>query len=216
MSPSAAPQTKQDWIERIEPLLHESLDELSERITSAAPIQRWLQEASFEAARDLQGAGDMQAQAQAQAWLMDDLADTFPELLQAVEELTDGHAQLDLNWRPLAPGYTRINVSFGGDFEVDFFWRLPDRDPEHIQSLFATLRDRLPKGTPFPNRPNQVTALVIHEGQRIGVRLFDHLSEAQKRWQTVTLLTPQGDSIEKLSPEDATTRLVQFFADTAG
>ncbi len=206
------PQTKADWIDRIEPLLNDSLEDVSERITSAAPVQRWLQEASFEAARDLGGASDMQAQAQAHAWMRDDLEATFPALVAAVDELTEGCGSLSLSWRPLQPSYSRVHITFDRDFEVDLFWRFSALDANQAQALLRQLRNNLPKGTPFPNRPNKATALAAHAGRSTGVRLLDYASETQKRWQTITLLPHDHEPIEKLAPTDAVDRLLRLLA----
>lgn len=205
--------TQDEWTARIEPVLHQSLEDVSERITSAPPIQRWLQEASFKAAEGWAGTAGMQARAAAHARMLDDLHTTFAPLVDAVEALTFGYGHLDLNWRPLAPNYSRVYVAFDRDFEVDLFYRLVSVDPETAREVLAILREALPAGEPFINRPNEATALVARKGRSVGVRLQDHRDEKQTRWQSVILFPERDDPIKNIDVSALPRRLVQLMAD---
>lgn len=211
MTPPPDPPTKAEWIARIEPVLSESLEEVSERITSAASIQRWLQKASFEAAKGWADASNMQGQAAAHARMLDDLKTTFEPLTTAVGELTAGYGHLDLSWRPLAPNYSRVHIAFDRDFEVDLFCRLESPDPEALQQIIQTIRAALPASEPFPNRPNEATGLVAREDRCVGVRIRDHMNEEHKRWQSVILFPETGDPIKNLDLSDAVRELARLF-----
>jgi len=209
----APPSTKADWKAHIEPYLSTSLREVSDTITRTDVVQAWLHDASMEAAEGLGGVSGMQGEMQGYMHMMDALEDRFPELLAAVDELTDGCGEVDLHWRPMNPNFSRVKVTFDCDFTVKLFVRLEDLTPEAARSALHTVADALPDGDPFPNRPNTVTGLVAHDGSCLGVRIRDHLGEeGQGRYRTVTLLSEDRDDIENQSMDDAAHRLRQLLA----
>lgn len=206
-------RSKEDWKARIEPHLSTSLRDVSDAITRTDEVQKWLHDASMEAAEGLGDVTGMQGEMQGYLRMMNALEDRFPELLAAVDELTDGCGQVDLHWRPLNPNFSRVQVTVDRDFTAKLFVRLGEPTPEAAQSALHTVADALPEGDPFPNRPNTVTGLVVHDGSCLGVRIREHLAEeGQGRYRTVTLLPDDRDAIENLSLEDAARRLHQLLA----
>ena len=209
----AAPRTKEDWKVRIEPHLSTSLRDVSDAITRTEVVQEWLHDASMDAAEGLGGVSGMQGEMQGYMRMMNALEDRFPELLAAVDELTDGCGQVDLHWRPMNPNFSRVKVTFDRDFTVKLFVRMDALTPEAAQSALHTVADALPDGDPFPNRPNTVTGLVAHDGSCLGVRVREHLGdEGQGRYRTVTLRPKDRDDIENLSVDDAGRYLRQRLA----
>jgi hypothetical protein len=207
----SAPLTQDEWIDRLRPLLHTSLDEVSERITSHPSIQSWLHDASFEAAQGLGGMPSMQAEAQAYGRMLDGLKEHFPALVAAVDELTHNCGQLDLHWRPLEPNYSRIYIRFDRAFDIDLCYPLPSISREALAGALRAVRDALPRGAPFPNRPNTVTGLVVHTGTDVGVRYTDRIGDEGQRWRRVTLLAPPRDPLNGLDDEQAIEALMQYF-----
>lgn len=209
----ASPRSKKDWKALIEPHLSTSLREVSDAITRNDVVQDWLHEASMEAAEGLRDASGMQGEMQGYMRMMNALEDRFPELLAAVDELTEGCGSVDLHWRPMNPNFSRVKITFDRGFTVKLFVRLDAPTPEAAHSAIGTVTDALPKGDPFPNRPNTVTGLVAHDGSCLGVRVREHLGEeGQGRYRTVTLLPEDRDDIENLSTDDAARQLLQLLA----
>jgi len=192
-----------DWKDRIAPHLSSSLQTVSEQITRTEGVQAWLQEASMRAAEGLGQTDGMQAEMQGYMRMMDDLEAHLPNLVTAVADLTDGCGSLDLHWRPLAPNYSRLYITFDRDYKVTLFCRLSACTAEAARSALDTVAGALPEGDPFPGRPNDVTGLVAHDGRALGVRLKEHLADEGGRYRTVTLLPPDGDSLDPLPPADA-------------
>lgn len=209
--------SKEQWKERIRPHLSSSIQEISDAITNQAALQSWLHEASFEAADGLGKMHAMQAEAMGHMRMMDDLESTFPELVDAVDELTSGFGTLDLQWRPLTPNFSRLRISFSPDYEVNVFVRLGGTSPSDAVEVIETLRAALPKGEPFPNRPNERTALAVLGDTSLGVRLSEHAAAEGNRRQTVTLLPPGAKPAENLSPPQAVDGIARYFtAETGG
>lgn len=209
MPPSAL--SKDEWLERLRPLLTESLDALSEKLTSHPSIQLWLHEASFDAAQGLSGMPDMQAQAQAYGHMLDSLEERFPALVEAVQEMTHGCGSLDIHWRPLEPNYSRVYLAFHRPFDVDICCPLDGVTREAIDEAFRAVEQALPASTPFPNRPNTATGLVVHQQTGVGVRFTDRLTENDRRLRRVTLLAPDREPLENASPADAATALLHYL-----
>lgn len=205
--------SKEDWKARIKPHLSTSLREVSDALTRTDVVQQWLHDASLEAAEGLGGVSGMQGEMQGYMRMMNALEDRFPNLLDAVDELTEGCGTVDLHWRPMNPNFSRVEIAFDCDFTVKLFVRIETLSPKATRSALATVADALPGGEPFPNRPNTVTGLVSHDGTCLGVRLREHLSEdGQDTYRTVTLLPDTRDNIENLSESDAADRLRQLLA----
>jgi len=210
--PMASSLSKDDWKARIEPHLSTSLRDVSEALTRTDVVQDWLHDASMEAAEGLGDVSGMQGNMQGYMRMVDALEDRFPELLEAVDELTEGCGQVDLHWRPMNPNFSRVKVAFDRDFTVDLFVRVADPTTEAARSAIETVAAALPEGDPFPNRPNTVTGLVGYDGSCLGVRVREHLGEdRQRRSRTVTLLPKDRDDIENLSLEDAARPLLQVL-----
>lgn len=183
-----------------------------EKITSEGHVQRWLQRASFEAAQGLTAANHLQAEAQAHARLLDDLTDTFPALVDAVRELTDGCGTLDLRWRPLNPNYSRIEVDFGRSFDIDVFYRCDTLDDDTIRDALKRIHGALPKSDPFPNRPQTATGLVAHDGEAVGFRWSKRLNDEGKEWLTGTILPASGETIDNIRPGSAPKALMNALS----
>lgn len=210
MSPSPS---EEDWKARIEPHLSTSLRAVSDAITRTEVVQAWLQEASLEAAEGLGDVSGMQGNMQGYMRMMNALEDRFPELLEAVDELTEGCGQVDLHWRPMNPNFSRVEVAFDRDFAVELFVRVADLTPEAARSTVEAVAEALPEGAPFPNRPNTVTGLAAYDGSCLGVRVQEHLGEGQQgRYRTVTLLPEDRDDIENLTVAESADRLLQVLA----
>jgi hypothetical protein len=209
MAPSSL--SKDEWVDRLRPLLTESLDELSERLTSHPSIQSWLHEATFEAAQGLQGMADMQAQARAHGRMLDSLTHRFPALVNAVEAMTHGCGSLDIHWRPLEPNYSRVYIGFNRSFDVDLCYPIEDLSEAAIEKAFQAVENALPSSTPFPNRPNTETGLVVHDGTGVGVRYSDRVTENDRRLRRVTLLAPDREPLENAAPSDAAAALLRYL-----
>ena len=203
-----------EWKDRIAPHLSTSLQTVSEQITRTEGVQTWLQEASMRAAEGLGQTSGMQAEMQGYMRMMDDLEAHLPNLVTAVDDLTDGIGSLDLHWRPLSPNYSRLYITFDRDYTLSLFCRLSKCTADAAQDVLDTIGEALPEGDPFPGRPNDVTALVAHDGRALGVRLKEHLAEEGGRYRTVTLLPDNGDAVEQLSPPDAVTKIRRRLCDT--
>lgn len=209
--PLPASPSPSAWKDRIGPLLTTSLRDTSERITSHPSVQAWLHEASFAAAQTMAGTTGIQAQARAYRHMIDQLEEHFAPLAEAVRELTDGCGRLDLHWRPLEPNYSRIYIDFGRDFDVDVFCRLTALTPDEAERALQTVRAALPRGAPFPKRPNTATGLVSYDGSCIGLRFVDRLDEHGGRQRRVILLPYDREPAENLRENEAVRMLIGLF-----
>lgn len=205
------PPSQDEWKQRIGPLLSTSLREASERITSHPSVQSWLHEASFEVTHAMRGGSDMQGQAQAHGRMLDALEARFAPLVAAVQALTEGCGRLDLHWRPLEPNYSRIYIDFGRGYTVDVFYRLDALTPDEAHQALHVVKTALPRGEPFPNRPNTATGLAGHAGTCIGIRYSDQLDEQGARRQRITLLPPDGEPVKHRAEERAARALLDLF-----
>ncbi len=200
--------TKNDWKDRIAPALSTSLQTVSETIMNTKAVQNWLRGASTEAAAGLGQSPGMQAEMQGYMRMMDDLEAELPELIAAVEELTEGCGSVDLEWRPLQPNLSRLYVNFDRDFTVQLFVRLSECTTDAARESITTVADALPKGEPFPNRPNTITGLVAHDGETVGVRVEERLREDDTGTsRSVTLLSQNQEPLDKLELSAAARRL---------
>lgn len=201
--------TKSEWKDRIQPHLHRSLQDVSDVITSAPPVQSWLHEASFEAVEGLAEMHPMQAEAMGHMRMLDDLRDTFPALVDAINELTSGYGSLDIHWRPLTPNFSRVTVSFDREYSVEAFIRLNDATPSAGQRAVDRLRDTLPKGDPFPNRPHEVTGLLVYRDIPLGLRLHDRVTDTGRE-VSATLFPEDARPVETL-PLNVVPRAIADF-----
>jgi hypothetical protein len=165
----------------------------------------------MEAADGLGQMSGVQGEMMGYMHMMDDLEDTLPNLLEAVADLTDGCGTVDLHWRPLQPNFSRLYVDFDRDFTAKLFVRLDGCTRDAARDAIQAVAAALPKGEPFPNRPNTVTGLVAHNGVGVGVRVNEHLREDRSTTHSVTLL-PNGEStLENLAAGDAARELLQLL-----
>jgi hypothetical protein len=200
-----------DWKARIAPHLSTSLQTVCEKITQTEAVQSWLYTASMEAADGLGQMSGVQGEMMGYMRMMDDLEDTLPNLLKAVTDLTDGCGTVDLHWRPLQPNFSRLYVDFDRDFTTKLFVRLDDCTQDAARNVIQTVAAALPKGEPFPNRPNTVTGLVAHDGVGVGVRVSEHLREDRSTTHSVTLLPDDQSPLENLAAGDAARELLQLL-----
>ena len=204
--------TKDDWKERIRPHLGTSIREASDRITQAQPIQSWLHEASFEAARGVSEMQGMQAEAMGYMHMIQDLEATFPELVAAVEELTDGTGSLDLDWRPLTPNFSRVTIDFDWEKDVKVFLRLTECTRDAARSVLDAVADALPKSEPFPKRPNTATGVVARDGRALAVQAAQSRETQEASPDlTFTLLPKDRSPLEDVDRTRAARALVQYF-----
>jgi hypothetical protein len=201
--------SKEDWKTRLAPHLSTSLQTVSDKIMQTEAVQSWLKRASTEAVEDIGPTSGMQGEVQGYMRMMDALNEELPNLVAAIDELTDGCGQLDLDWRPLQPNLSRLYVDFNRDYSVSVFERLNDCTMDSTRTAVATVEGALPEGDPFPNRPNSVTGLIAHEGRAIGTRIKEHLSENRQTYRSVTLLPPDDAPIQNLSLTEAAQHLVR-------
>jgi hypothetical protein len=190
-APDPSTYTTADWIDRLRPALETSVAAVGEAITSASVVQAWLRTASFEAAREVAQMQGPQAEAMAYMRLLDDFHDAFPDLLDAVSELTAGCGSLDIDWRPLAPGYTKVLLTFEVDYNVKAFRRLDDPSPDALRAALQAVAEALPKGSPYPNRPHEVAGLLAVRDRCLPVLVREYLREEDRRARTVVL--PEAD-----------------------
>lgn len=166
----------------------------------------------MEAAEDLGHTSGMQGEMQGYMRMRNALEDRFPELIEAVEDLTEGCGHLDLHWRPLHPTYSRLYIDFGKDYSVDVFYRLADRSHDAAKQALEAVSQHLPEGTPFPNRPNTVTGLLALQGYCLGIRVKEYISEnTQHRYRSVTLFPPDQSPLEGLSVEETPSQIVDLL-----
>lgn len=210
MTAPASSLSTDDWIERLRPAFDDSLDAVSDRITSQAAVQRWLHDASFDAAASVAQYDGMQAEAMGYMHMVDDLEAQFPALVDAVRTLTDGCGTLDLNWRPLTPNFSRVYVDFRRDFTVKAFTRLDAPTREAAERAVQHVARRLPAGSPYPNRPHVVTGIVSCGGRCVGVRVKKHLGEGGATYHTVTLFPPNAPETDALRPGEAVQWLLRY------
>lgn len=200
--------TKADWKDRIAPHLSTSLQTVSETITQTKAVRTWLRTASTKAAEGLGDLSGMQGEMQGYMRMMNDLEDELPALMAAVDELTEGCGRVELHWRPLHPDFSRLYVDFDRDYDVELFVRLSGCTDDDARDAVAAVADALPKGEPFPNRPNVTTGLVAHDGTGVGVRVNEHLRDDRSgTYHSATLLPPDQTAIENLGLSDAPRRL---------
>lgn len=207
---------KPAWKERIAPALTRSMQEVRERITNERHVQSWIRTASYEAAMSIGDPSDMQAEAQAYGHMMDSLKDTFPELDEAVRELTQECGALDIQWRPLSPEYTSIYIDFGTDYRVDVFCNLKAASPDETRRALDTAAAALPKSQPFPRRPNEATGVVALDGRCVGVRAVDRHPGDSKPRRTYTLLPPGSEPEKDLPTAEAANRIVTHLTPDPG
>ena len=214
MPDSSTSPTKAQWKSQLAPLLSVSLREAGECITQAPSVQKWLHTASFEAAEGLGQMDATQAEAEGYWRMMEGLKQRFPELVAAVEELTDGCASLDIHWRPLAPNFTRLYLRTTGDRDCDLVVRLPETTAPAVRTVLQAIVRALPDGTPFPNRPHEATGMVVYNGHCLTVRVREHRGkEGTGSRHTVVLF--QGDASSDPLSMDAAIQHIQAFAQAA-
>ena len=199
-----------DWMDRVRPHLSRSMQDASDAITNTARIQSWIHEASFKAVEGMGQMHAMQAEAMGHMRMLDDLHDTFPNLVEAVETLTNGYGSLDIHWRPLTPNFSRIRVTFNRSYNVHTFFELDGHTSSDTQEVLEMMADTLPKGAPFPRRPHEVTALVVYRDVPLGVRLREHLVD-DARMKKVTLLPDNAKPAEDLPWSIAHRAMADFF-----
>lgn len=209
----SSPQSKRDWKSLIEPYLSVSLREASDAITRTKPVQTWLQRAATEAAQGLGNVSGVQGQLEGYSQMMNALEDDLPELLDAVSELTEGCATLNLHWRPTNPNFSRLYIDFEQDISVSVYVELSNPSPEQARKAIETVADALPEGAPFPNRPNTVTGMVGLDDVCVGVRVSERLGDDnESTYRFVTLLPSNRNDIENLTPDSAPDPLLRVLS----
>lgn len=144
--------------------------------------------------------------------MRNDLESALPNLVEAVNELTQGFGSLDLHWRPLRSNYSRLYIDFDREYTVHVFLQLSDCRRESAHETLDRVAEALPRGDPFPNRPSTVTGLVVHEGRGVGVRFKHHLrDEGSGTYYSVTLLPTGTSTIENLDVPEAARRLLRLL-----
>ena len=205
------PLSKDEWQQHIKPLLERSLRQVQRAITNERHVQSWIRTASFEAAMGIRNPADVQAEANAYRHLLDDLNDTFPELVEAVGELTDGCGTLDVNWRPLSPEYTSLYINFGADYKVNIFCKLRAAVPKEARRALDLLARALPPSEPFPKRPNKAAGLLSLDNRCLGVRLFERHPGDEKPHRSVTLQLDRQEPVRDLTPAEAPAQIIDLL-----
>jgi len=207
--------TTDEWKEHIAPHLSPSLERAGEVIMQTQAVQSWLRRAAAEAAEGLGRGSGLKAEMQGYARMKADLEEHLPNLVAAVEALTEGCGTLDLDWQPHQPNRSRLYVSFDRDYSVQLFCRLADCTSEAAREALSTVADALPDGEPFPNRPNEVTGLVARHGTGVGVRVREHRRpDGAGTTRRATLLPPSRNDRESLSRAEASRQLRQLLCST--
>lgn len=207
--------TIDEWKKRIAPHLSTSLERTSEAIMQTKAAQAWLRRAASDVAEDLAPQHGLQTEMQGYAHMKNDLEQNLPNLVAAVETLTEGCGTVDLEWQPHQPSRSRLSVSFDREYAVTVFCRLQECTPEAAREALGTVADALPAGEPFPNRPNVVTGLVARNGTGIGVRVREHLrDDGAGTTRRVTLLPPDRNDRESLSASEAARQLLRLLCST--
>lgn len=206
-------RSRAEWVALLEGALEKPLREVHALLTQDAALQSWLQQAAFAAAMTLSTADDPTGWAACYDRLQQELERTFPELVAAVHEVTEGCGHLRLIWRDDAPQLSTVVIDFGRDYTVDLFLRLPAATLSALEQVFNRIAAWLPPDVPYPRRPHTLTALVAYQGRCPALRLLEHsTSEGLKR--TVQLLLPDQPPSSELTPEVALHRLHRYWATT--
>lgn len=204
--------TKDEWKDRIAPHLSTSLQAVSDKITQTEEVQTWLQRASLNAAEGLEQLSGVQGKMRGYMQMMEDLEESLPNLVAAVDDLTAGCGAVDLQWRPLQPNFSRLYLSFDRDYKVEVFCRLSACREEAARETLTIVAGALSAGDPFPNRPNTATGLAAREGNATGIRVKESLrKEESGTIRSVTLLPSNQNDIEDLSETEAARRLLQLL-----
>lgn len=213
---STDPPTQADWHRRLAPdaddgILVLNLDDAAQQLTGHPAVQNWLHDASFEAARGLEGP-DAAAQAQAHSQMLRALKERFPALVEAVRAVTDGCGAPVLKWRPLAPGYSQVQIGFEEDLaeDPDVFCKLEAPALSAARRALQAVADALPAGRPFPNRPNRAAGVLACGGRCLGVRYREQADGEALRRSVV--LVPGEPSTDALDEAEAARGIVAFFA----
>lgn len=212
MLPSVTSLSKDEWKDRLQPALSETLQAANDKIMQTKEVQSWLRSASMEAAETLGQQRGRQGEMQGYSYLMDALEDELPALLDAVEDLTEGCGTIDLEWRPMQPTQSRLYVTFDTSYTVTLFCRLAECTDAAAKSAITTVVQALPEGEPFPNRPNEVTGLVARDGRGVGIRVKEHLREdGAGTAKSVTLLPSNQQPEKNLSGPEVVRRLQRLL-----
>ena len=213
--------TRADWDRRLAPT-GASTDDVrildveaaGERISRHAALGRWLRDAAFEAVEGLDEAGA--AEARAHGRMKRGLEEQFPALVEAVRDATGGCGHLNLQWRPLQPSYSKVRLVFDGDLEPDVFCALRRPALSAVQYALRAVTEALPKGAPFPNRPNTATGVFECDGRCLGVRYREHPGEGSPDSDSprrgVVLLPREGDATDEHPEGEAARGIVAYFA----
>ncbi len=199
--------SKDEWIERLRGPLQRSMRRTSDRMTNHPAVQEWLRNASLEAAVEVGNLSDTEASARAYSFMREQLAEKFPSLLDAIHKLTHGHGTVDINWRPLAPQFSSLFLTFPPHDSIDISVPLETVNPDAISAATDRMIEALPKGLPFPKHPHTVDAMLTSSRIAVHARVEDRNEGGQRRVRNFMLPENGRKKAERLPRETFENRL---------
>lgn len=203
-----------NWTALLRTHLPVSVQDANEALSRVPAIQQWMRTTASEIAAERPPAamqGEMHAM-HGYSTARRALHDAFPALRQAVHTYTDGLGALDLDWRPFSPHLSQVQITFDRDYDVDAFVRIHEATRSAVSEHLDTMQKQLPESDPFPRRPHTRTALWLHHGGGIGVRIHRHHPSDDVHRHTFALLPPNEAPITDLHRDALITQLLNWWA----
>lgn len=191
-----------------------SVKEANEALSRAPAIQKWMRTTASEIAAE-QPPSAMQDATHAMhgySAARRALNEGFPDLRNAIHTTTNGLGSLDLDWRPFSPHLSQVRVTFDRDYDVDVFMRIDDATRSALNTHLDTMQSQLPESEPFPRRPHTRTALWVHSGEGVGIRIHRHHPNDDVHPHTFALLPPNEKPTTDLQRESLLTQLLNRWA----
>jgi hypothetical protein len=177
------------------------------------------------------GGGGAMAEARAHGRMVRDLAERFPALVDAIGDATGGCGRLALHWRPLSPDYSKVlvqapdSIAFPNADAPDVFCHLRKPTTAAVEGALRAVADALPRGAPFPSRPNTAAGVLGSADRCLGIELREYAgrdtsgdtrSDAIQRRVVLLLGEEAGgaadrDAGDERAPADAVRRIVAYF-----
>ena len=216
MERSPKSMSANDWQRKIQPALESSVADANQVITNTQDIQKWLQTASLEASSQLQGMADATAQMHAYRALLDSFLRQHPELLEAVRTLTHGAATIGIDWRPMAPQHSQVELDFETDADIDLFLPIEEAGAGSIHAAFETMERHLPKSDAYPGHTHEIGAVLAKPGRKVGIILRKKTSKDGSTRRSYALEAPSYEDVDGLTREQAVEAVRRYFQEEAG
>lgn len=212
--PASSDASTPNWAELLTTHLPVSVRATREALSRVPAIQQWMRTTASEIAAE-QPPAAMQGELQAMhgySAARRALHDAFPELREAVQQVTSGLGTLDLDWRPFSPHLSQVQVSFDRDYDVDAFVPIEAAERSALSTHLDTMQKQLPESEPFPRRPHTRTALWAYRDEGVGVRVHRHHPNDDVHRFTFALLPPHAQPSTDLQRDALITQLLNRWA----